>query len=105
MSESDKILRDILTRVRDEHGIDLSLPAPRWRRFPDGFSWRFFGKLQLRRGVKAYCWSTTRNANGKFLSWVYQPRVGRGIWDFTHVREHVKRTDAKARALHLFREG
>lgn len=93
--EAMKLLSNMFGKLLEE-------TAPKWRQFPGGISWRYFGRLELRSGVKAFCWSTKRNANGNFLSWVYQPRVGKKRWDFTRKREHRLMKDAKARALKLY---
>jgi len=100
ISKERAILEEILNDIWQTHGINLA-PAPKRLSFPDGFRWRYYGKLKLVRGVKAYCYSTTKNANGKYLSWAYQPRIAKGIWEYTSLREHAKRKDAKARAQRL----
>ena len=58
------VLEEILNHVLETQGIDLTynLRAKR-ERFPDGFRWRYYGKLKLTKGVKAYCYSITKNAN------------------------------------------
>ena len=100
VDSTQDILEGILNDVYQRHGVNLA-PAPKRLSFPDGFRWRYFGKLKLARGVKAYCYSTTKNANGKYLSWVYQPRIAKECWEYTKLREHTKRKDAKARAYRL----
>ncbi len=100
ITETRNILEKVLDDVWQTHGINL-YPVSKRLSFPDGFRWRYYGKLKLSRGVKAYCYSTTKNANGKYLSWVYQPRIGEKKWDSTLIREHTKRKDAKARAYKL----
>ena len=93
-------LDSILTHVLQVHGINLA-PQPKRLTFPDGFRWRYFGRLKLARNVRAYCYSITRNDNGKYLSWIYQPKVGKECWVAVRICEHGKRKDAKARADRL----
>jgi len=79
------------------------LITPMRLKFPGGFRYRYFGRLAMVRGAKAYCWSTTKNANGKYLSWVFKYNTVEDMIDFSRVVEHKKRKDAKARALKIYR--
>ena len=103
MGKLETALEDALGYILQSQGIDLMASnTPDKLKFPNCFRWRYYGKLKLARGIKAYCHSTTKNANGKYLSWIYQPRIAEGKWDYTEIREHAKRKDAKARSLKLY---
>jgi len=66
-------------------------------RFLGGIRTRYFQSHHGRR-YWSFCWSTNRNENGKFLSWIDPPtRIKR----FTRAVEHKRRKDAKARAWRL----
>jgi hypothetical protein len=74
-------------------------------KFPEGLRWCFFSIV---RGKKKYlfCWSSVRNENGKFVSWLYQPKrdrvdKSRWTWEIKRVAEHKRRNRAKARARKL----
>lgn len=93
--DSDPALQDM--------AFELSYrSAPAKFRFPEGLRWCYFGKFKMFTGVWAFCWSTTRNQNKKFVSWVYQPVVGKKQWKIAKVLEHRKMKDAKARALRMY---
>lgn len=78
--------------------------SPNWRKFPKGFRYSYFGRFELMCGIWAFCWSTTRNANGRYVSWVYMPNVGKKTWEFKRKCEHRRMKDAKARALKLYNQ-
>lgn len=99
-----KKVEELFNELHNRGVIDLSPYQPHKLQFPDGFRWLYYGKLELKRGAKAFCYSTTRNANGKFLSWVYQPRIKDKKWDFVKVVEHCRRKDAAARAYRLYKD-
>lgn len=78
----------------------LSLLLPQYREL----KWRYVDvgrslQQSAKRGFPMFVWSTERNSNGKFLSWVWQPR-GEG-WDRTKTVSHSKRKLAKGRALRM----
>lgn len=75
--------------------------SPGKMQFPNGLKYRYYGKFALFTGVWAFCYSTTRNANGKYVSWVYQPIVGKKRWKVAKILENRKMKDAKARALRM----
>lgn len=78
----------------------LSDLTPKRRRFPDGFRYRYYAAASRPRFRLWWCcWTTTRNENGKFVSFVYEWR-GREA-GVTREREHRKRNAAKARAGRL----
>ena len=68
---------------------------PRWRYFGIGRSL----DQDPKRGFPAFAWSTERNPDGKFESWVYMPKGDH--WLRRKVVLHSKRSAAKARALKL----
>lgn len=76
--------------------------APAKMKFPDGLRYRYYGRFALFTGVWVFCYSTTRNENGKYVSWVYQPIVGKRRWKMAYLLENRKMKDAKARALRMF---
>lgn len=65
--------------------------------------WRCYGPRGALRGTPAtvYAWSTER-VGGKFKSWIYRYIKRRKEWVVSQERSHVRRTDAKARALALW---
>jgi len=97
---SDKALAE-LNRLMTELMYDVS---PAKMKFPEGLRYRYFGRMELYTGIWAFCWSVTRNENGKFVSWVYQPIVGKKSWKAVKFLEHRKMKDAKARALNRYKQ-
>jgi hypothetical protein len=81
--------------------LSYSLASPRLK-FPKGLRWARFGELELFTGIWACCYTTTRNQNGKFVSWIYQPVVGKKQWKMARIMEHVRMKDAKARCYRLW---
>ena len=80
------------------------LPAAHLRAQPTiyrghGISWVPLPRLRVAAGLPAR--STTRTANGKFVSFVMEWRGDEGRT--TRLREHAKSEGAKARALELSR--
>jgi len=69
------------------------------RFFPKGLRYRYYSVKRGNREWK-YCYSTTRNENGKFASWVYMPK-GKGRWTERRFRQLRSRTKSKARAMKL----
>jgi len=80
------------------------LMTPKRLKFPNGFRYRYFGRLEPVRSARAYCWSTTKNANGKYLSWVFAYNAVKDVIGFSKVVEHKKRKDAKTRALNMHKK-
>ena len=78
------------------------ITAPKFK-FPGGLSYRYFSPGKKSGFRLWWCtWTTTKNENNKFLSFVYEWRGKRATP--VKVREHKKRTDAKARALKLHKQ-
>ena len=74
--------------------------SPPKMQFPNGLNYRYFEVPKKgRRRAWECCWSTTRNANGRYLSWVFEKR--KAGWVPVKLCEHRKRRDAKARAIRL----
>jgi len=76
-------------------------------RFPQGFRWHYHDSQKHTRFRQAYfCWSITRNENGKFISWIYDWKYDsirkREVASFCLLREHVRKKDASARAFHMY---
>lgn len=78
----------------------LHFLLPQWR----DMKWRYFhiGRSldqPAKRGFPMFAWSTERDSDGKFLSWVWQPTGG----EFHRKKtvSHSKRKNAKARALRM----
>jgi hypothetical protein len=74
--------------------------TPKHRKFPKGFRYRYYGAAKRgRHRLWLCCWTTTRNENGKFVSFVYEVKGKRYM--VTREVEHRRRNAAKARALRL----
>jgi hypothetical protein len=72
-------------------------------RFPNGLRYRYFrASVEGRSRTWDCSWSTTANANYRYLSWIHELRGN--VWAVTRVCEHRKRKDAKARALNLWKK-
>lgn len=90
---------------------DLFSPSDPKLLFPEGFRYLYYSVPVGKRDWR-YCYSTTRNRNGKFISWVYRPkwelrRVSdkkRGgykkvmTWNYTKVTEFSHRAAAQRNA-------
>jgi len=74
------------------------------RYFPAGLRYRYFraGKSDKSRELW-FCWSLTKNANGKYASWIYKwcGKKGR-VGEWIKLREFRHKNRAKARALKLY---
>ena len=74
--------------------------VPNKLRFPNGLRYRYWKTKIKYRCEKWFCYSTTRNRNGKFVSWVY---IWKGnVAEPKKVVEHRRRKDAKKRAYKLY---
>lgn len=74
--------------------------TPKSRTFPQGFRYRYYRAKKRGRAREWWCcWSTTRNENGRFVSWVYEWRGREGR--ITRLVEHRRRSAARARANRL----
>lgn len=78
--------------------------APAKLKFPGGLRYRYYGKFELFTGIWAFCYTTTRNENKKFVSYVYMPVVGKKSWKMARILEHRLMKDAKARALRMYEQ-
>lgn len=90
---------DALVRERIERMFYEFAPAS--LQFPDGLRWLYWSVPKRGRKRAWDCaYSTTKNANGKYVSWIidWKGEVG----DRTRFCEHRKRKDAKARAFRLY---
>lgn len=94
-NEAELLLGKMLARLQYD-------TAPAKFKFPDGLRYLYYGKFELFTGIWAFCYSTTRNQNGKFVSWVYMPIVGKKQWKADKMLEHRLMKDAKARALRMY---
>jgi len=73
--------------------------------FPSGLKWKYYSAHS--RGRRwMFCYSSGRNGNGKFLSWVYQPKGSKKkiTWKSRKIVEHRTRKKAIVRALKLYKQ-
>jgi len=80
--------------------LQMLLPQPKeipWRYFHLGRSLEQPSKV----GFPMFAWSTERDRNGKFRSWVWHPLSDVDGWKTRGVKYHNKRKDAKSRALRM----
>jgi hypothetical protein len=101
----NKAFQAVFERLQDEGAIPrmpFSLLDPDKRKhFPGGLRWRYFSAMSGHRKF-LFCWSITRNANNKFVSWVYMPKGKR--WVMRSFVEHRKKYKAKERAERLLKQ-
>lgn len=97
LDELNKLFGKLLNEV-------LYDKAPAKFKFPQGLRYQYYGKFELFTGIWAFCWTTTRNENKKFVSWVYMPVVGKKQMKMARVLEHRLMKDAKARALRMYHQ-
>ncbi len=94
------VSEEVRRRITETLGLYCD-PTPPSRQFPKGLRYRYFRAAKRGRSREWWCaWTTTRNANGKFASYVMEwtsDDTGRTV----KFREHAKRKDAKARATEL----
>lgn len=106
-SDSDKIFEKIISDspalTKMMYDLQYARAKPMMK-FPGGLRYRYWGRFELFTGIWAFCYSTTRNENGKFVSWVYMPIVGRKSWTMKKVLEHRLMKDAKTRALRMYHQ-
>lgn len=97
MARLNKFLAQAMGEIRCEHA-DPKL------KFPNGLKWHYV-RADKPKGFRDiwYCWSTTRNQNGKFVSWkyVWHGKPKHRVADYVDVLEHRYRASAKRRALKL----
>jgi len=77
------------------------------RKFPNGFKWHYaVASRESGQRDYWYCWSTTKNANGKFISWVYawKGKANHRVAEFNRIREHRRKNKAKERAYKLMNQ-
>lgn len=101
MSELD----DFMAKIINGTGITFQPKSPDAKTyFPGGFKWRYY---MIERGNRKwrFCWSVSKNGNGKWVSWIYAP-VPKQKGRFTKKRlvEHRRKKSAKARASKLFNQ-
>jgi len=103
----DQIMNRVFVRLINEGKIPADYASPKKisrskkMSFPDGIHMKYY---RLRRKGKKYlfCYSSKKNANGKYLSWVYFP-VNDG-WEPRRIVEHKLRKKAIERAYKLYSE-
>jgi len=94
-TEFQNKLEQIINNDAVLSGIFNSGREPNWRYFHVGRSMDQAAK----RGFPLFAWQTERTPDGKYLSWVWQPK-GEG-WDRVKTVTHSKRKAAKDRALRM----
>lgn len=92
---------DEINRIVSEKFPELIISKPDKIRFPNGKKWHYF-QAKKEKGFREWwcCWSITRNANNKYISWIYEWKGKRGC--VTKVVEHRRKKDAKERARKIF---
>jgi|GEM_PF-4162128 len=97
-----KQLQSVLNEVFGQMSYEM---AETKLKFPKGLRWRYY-RTPPKKGFseRYFCWSTTRNANNKFISWVYvwKGKKKKRVASFKKVIEHRKRNKAKDRAHRLY---
>jgi hypothetical protein len=86
---------DIVNDVLARHWEETIGREPNWRYFDVGRT----VNQPARRGYPMFAWTTQRDSNGKFQSFVWQP--SQGGWIRKKTVSHSKRKAAKARALKM----
>jgi len=100
MIDQNKIFNNIINSMEsDARNRIIEILTPQKLLF-DNISWRYF--IAKVKGSRTWecCWSTTKNKNGKYVSWIYVERKDK--WTIEKIVEHKKRKDAKARAYKLY---
>ena len=99
MFDFDSLLKAVL----EETGIELkNEPEDKARYYPEGLRWKFFSSRTPREWK--FCYSTVRNSNGKFTSWVLAPKGPKKNreWEVTRFVETRRMNAAKRRALKMY---
>ena len=76
------------------------------RKFPNGFKYIYWKVKQLPSGLQEwwFCYSTRRNQNDKFVSWIYKwsGSKGKRLANFDNILEHKYLRAARKRAESLY---
>lgn len=94
MNDATRELEQIINNDARLRGI-FETREPNWRYFDVGQTMN----VPAKRGFPMFAWTTERDSNGKFHSFVWQP--SKGGWNRKKSVTHSTRKAAKARALKL----
>ena len=106
MAEMDKLNRFINEKFGDLfRKVSYDSADPK-RKFPNGFKYIYWEVKQLPSGLQEwwFCYSTRRNQNDKFVSWIYKwygPK-GKRRANFDNLVEHKYLRAARKRAEILY---
>jgi hypothetical protein len=91
---------------------ELFIPNDNKMIFPEGLRYRFY-RLKIGKKDYRYCYSITRNKNGKFSQWIYYPKWelqkdNKGkykrilTWNPIKIKEYKRKKTAKNHAFKLY---
>ena len=89
---------DEINKILNKMFYDM---APDKMKFPQGFKWKYYRVAKVPRRREWWCcYSSTRNANKKFISWVYE-WVGKKT-KTRFIKEHRTKKKAIGRAQKFY---
>ena len=100
----NQVVQQAFSNLVDKGVIDPDVFTPRKFAFPDGLKSKYWKRFKRKPSYKKwlFCYSSTKNKNGKYVSWIYWP-VNDG-WNVKRAIEHKKKKDAIKRAYKLYSE-
>ena len=91
---------DLLAKVCKNLGIGLA-PIGEEKRltFPEGLKYKYWHRRKRKKRYM-FCYSSTKNANGKYTSWIYWPT--KQGFDLRRLVEHRTKKKAIERAYRIY---
>ncbi len=99
----NQILNQALWNVMNKN--DFNLNPSKKLLFPDGLRYKFWKRFKRKPYYRKwlFCYSSSKNANGKYVSWIYWP-VTKDEWNAKRAVEHRRKKDAINRAYKLYQQ-
>jgi len=103
LRELNRIVNQMLWETIDKIGFNSNQPDK--FHFPGGLRYKYWKRFKLKPYYRRwlFCYSSTKNANGKYVSWIYWP-VKKDEWNIKRAVEHKKKKDAINRAYKLYQQ-
>jgi len=98
----NKIFNQAFQNIIDRGLIDQEVLTPKKFLFPDGLRYKYWKRFKRKPKYKKwmFCYSSTKNGNGKYASWIYWPIQDE--WKIKRFVEHRLKRQAIDRAYHLY---
>lgn len=100
LRELNQIVNQVLWDMLEKNSFNLNQSDKLY--FPGGLKYKYWKRFKRKPHYREwlFCYSSTKNANGKYVSWIYWP-ITKDEWNTKRAMEHKRKKDAINRAYKL----